>query len=185
LRPLCKTVNKTLLKYDIQIQGLENKRYEYDFEGDDKFFEAFEQDLIYKGKFDAHIILDKSSTMLQLMFEIKGKVELECDRSLEKFDEPVDVKEKYIFKFGERKDLISDEIEMIPFGTPSINVAQHIYDFIALTIPMRKVHPKYRDDDDNEEEASLIYQTNVEDIEEEEKEKDIDPRWAKLKNLGF
>lgn len=185
MRPFCKTVSKVLSKYDIHVLGLENKRFEYDFEGDDAFFEAFEQNLIYKGKFNAHVILDKSSTMIQLAIRITGGIELECDKSLELFDEPIDVEEKYIFKYGERKDYISDEIEMIPFGTPTINIAQHIYDFIALSIPMRKVHPKFRNEDDDDEE-SLIYQTDKEVIEEQQEEpKEIDPRWAKLKNLGF
>jgi uncharacterized metal-binding protein YceD (DUF177 family) len=177
-----KTLSKVKHKYDIHIQGLDNKRYEYEFEGDDKFFAEFEQDLITKGKFKANITLDKSSTMIQLYFEISGSINLICDRSLEAFDEPIEISEKYIFKFGDKFEALSDEIEVVPFGTATINLMQHLYDFISLTVPMKKLHPRFRTEDEDDE--SYIYQTDADPIEEVKEEKPIDPRWAALLSLG-
>ncbi|WP_337043955.1 YceD family protein [Emticicia sp. 17c] len=174
-------MSKILSKYDIHIQGLENKRYTYEFEGGDEFFEFFEQDIITKGHFKATVILDKNSTLMQLWFDIEGVVELTCDRCLEPFEEPVHVKEKYIYKFGDRHEELSDEIEMIPLNTATVNIAQHIYDFIGVSLPMKKLHPKFRNEADDEEDE-FIYSTDKEEAEQEEEEV-IDPRWAALLSL--
>jgi uncharacterized metal-binding protein YceD (DUF177 family) len=171
-------VSRVLSKYDIHIQGLENKRYNYEFEGDNEFFEFFEQDIISSGHFKAQVVLDKNSALVQLFFEIEGAVSLTCDRSLEPFDEPIHLKEKYIYKFGDRYEEITDEIEMIPQNTATINLAQHIYDFIGVSLPMKKLHPRFRHEEE-EEDDKFIYSTD-EGAEQEKKEEPIDPRWAAL-----
>ncbi len=181
MQPFCKKVSKVLSKYDIHIQGLENKRYTYEFEGGNEFFEFFEQDIITSGHFKAQVIVDRNSTLLQLFFDIDAVLGLTCDRSLEPFDEPVHVIEKYIYKFGDRHEEITDELEMIPQNTATINIAQHIYDFIGVSLPMKKLHPRFRNEDDEEEEK-FIYSTD-EGGQEEEEDDAIDPRWAALLSL--
>lgn len=180
MQPFCENVGKILSKYDIHIHGLEDKRYTFEFEGGDAFFEAFEQTLITKGSFNAIVKLNKNSSLVQLDFEITGSVELTCDRSLELFDEPIHIFERFIYKYGDRHEEITDEIEMIPYGTPTINIAQHIYDFIAVSIPMKRLHPRFRDEEIDEE-GLLLYSTDKETVEE--KEQEIDPRWAALNKL--
>lgn len=180
MQPFCENVSKILSKYDIHIQGLEDKRYTLDFEGENAFFEAFEQDLITKGHFKAVVKLNKNSSFIQLDFEITGVVELMCDRSLELFDEPIQTFDKYIYKFGDRYEEITDELEMIPHGAATINIAQHIYDFIAITIPMKRLHPRFRDEEFDED-GLLLYSTDKETVEE--KAQEIDPRWAALGKL--
>ena len=116
-------------------------------------------------------------------FDITANVELTCDRSLELFDEEVQVEEKYIYKFGDRYEEITDEIEMIPYGADTINIAQHIYDFIGISLPMKKLHPRFRDED-IEEEGLLVYTSEKEEeTTDEPKEQEIDPRWAALNKL--
>jgi uncharacterized metal-binding protein YceD (DUF177 family) len=175
-------VSKVTSKYDIHIQGLENnKRYTYEFEGGNEFFEFFEQEIITGGHFKAQVVLDKNSALMQLFFDIEGVVGLTCDRSLEPFDEPIHVKEKYIYKFGDRHEEITDEIEIIPQNTATINIAQHIYDFIGVSLPMKKLHPRFRNEE--EEDDKLIYSTDEGGEEPENKDEAIDPRWAALLSL--
>lgn len=183
MQPFCKNVSKVVSKYDIHIQGLENKRYTYEFEGGNEFFEFFEQDIITSGLFKAEVILDKNSALLQLFFDIEGTIGLVCDRSLEPFDEPIHVKERYIYKFGDRHEEITDEIEMIPQNTATINLAQHIYDFIAVSLPMKKLHPRFRNEEEQEEDDKFIYSTDEDTVEEEKENEVIDPRWAALLSL--
>ncbi|MDZ7934759.1 MAG: DUF177 domain-containing protein [Emticicia sp.] len=175
-------MGKILSKYDINIQGLEEKVHHFDFEGDDKFFGAFEQSFITKGNFKALVRLNKNSALIQLDFNITATLELTCDRSLELFDEDVQVSEKYIYKFGDRHEEISDEIEMIPYGADTINIAQHIYDFIGISLPMKKLHPRFRDED-IEDDGLLVYTSEKEEPTDEQKEQKIDPRWAALGKL--
>lgn len=183
MQPFCKNVSKVVSKYDIHIQGLENKRYTYEFEGGNEFFEFFEQDIITSGQFKAEVILDKNSALLQLFFDIEGVIGLTCDRSLEPFDEPIHVKERYIYKFGDRHEEITDEIEMIPQNTATINIAQHIYDFIAVSLPMKKLHPRFRNEEELEEDDKFIYSTDENTVEEDKNDEVIDPRWAALLSL--
>lgn len=186
MQPFCKNLKNLLSKYDIRILSLDEKRHEFEFEGGNEFFEAFEQEIIESGTFKAEVLLDKSSSMIQIDLKLKAKLNLICDRSLEEFTEDFEINEKYIFKFGDRFEMISDEVEIIPFGTNTINLAQHFFDFISLSVPMKRLHPRFRDE--NGEEEKLIYsdenQTNE---QESQNDQEIDPRWqalAKLKDLN-
>ncbi|SEI84988.1 Uncharacterized metal-binding protein YceD, DUF177 family [Dyadobacter sp. SG02] len=181
---------KELSKYNIDIYGLEDKQYDYDMESGDAFFEEMEQDLIEHGHFKTHVVLNKSATMIQLRFHTKGSVILTCDRSLETFEEPVDSDERIILKFGDHNEELTEEIEIISRNTNRINVARYIFDFIALSLPVKKLHPSLRteedelDLEDDEEEGTLVYTSGgQEEGDEAEDEEKIDPRWEALKNL--
>jgi uncharacterized metal-binding protein YceD (DUF177 family) len=202
-------VNKSILNtFKIDIFRLENKQYLHEFDGDDNFFIALEQDLIEKGHFKATVTLDKSEVMIQLLYHIVGSVELTCDRSLDTFDFPIDITQRLILKFSDHTEEITDELILIDRNTQYINVAQDIYEFIGLQIPMKKLHPRFvieeqsfnevEDDEDFEEdeefiwedEGEIVYSTATDEGEEEdeekveEKESEIDPRWAILKKLN-
>lgn len=207
-------MNKSILNtFKIDIFRLENKHYVHEFEGGNDFFVALEQDLIEKGNFKATVTLDKSEVMIQLLYHIVGSVELTCDRSLDTFDFPVDITQKMILKFSDHTEEITDELMLIDRNTQYINVAQDIYEFIGLQIPMKKLHPRFQveeqtflsslDDDDldedfedlvweDDDEGEIVYSTSTEDSDDddddEEKtnddEPEIDPRWAILKKLN-
>ncbi len=180
MQPFCGSVKKLWAQYEIKIQGLDEKRHEFDFEGGPEFFTLFDQDIVEKGSFKVDLKLDKSSTMLQLAFRITGSIELTCDRSLEVFDEPIDISERYIYKFGDRNEVISEDMEIIPFGASEINVANNIFEYICLAVPVKKLHPRFRDDDEEDE---IIYSDTIGDKQQQKKEEgEVDPRWQALKN---
>jgi uncharacterized metal-binding protein YceD (DUF177 family) len=171
-------MEKIITKYRIFIQGLEDKTHEFHFEGSDSFFSAFQEEDAYKGDFKARVVLDKSSTMLILNFEINVELNLICDRSLEPFSETFEIAEKYIFKFGDKAEEVSDDMEVILYGASEINIAQHIFDFIVLAIPVKKLHPSLRSSD-SEEDEFVIYEGKV---KNDDKAK-VDPRWEALEGL--
>lgn len=180
---------KAAQKYNINIVGLENKQYVFEFEGGDDFFAALEQTLVEKGNFKATITLDKTATMIQMKFDIVGTVELTCDRSLELFDEPFRAQRRMIFKFGNEPGELTDEIEIIAWDTASINLAPYIFDFIGLALPVKRLHPKFRtdDEDDEDEDGTMVYQSEAtpddDDTQNHSDEEKIDPRWEALKKL--
>jgi uncharacterized metal-binding protein YceD (DUF177 family) len=176
---------KELRPYTIDIYKLENKRHEYTLLGDDAFFAALEQDLIQKGRFEARVTLEKSETMLQWTFHIKGAYELLCDRSLEPFEEPFETTQKLILKFGDRAEVLTDEIELIPWSTQTVNLAPYLFDYIGLTIPMKKLHPRFRTEPGDEtEEGTLVYSSEgTPEAEAPSTTPDVDPRWAALQKL--
>lgn len=175
-----------LREYDINIVGLENKRYEYDFESGDAFFAALEQELIRRGQVQTHVVLDKSETMIRLDFHLVGTVEQTCDRSLDEYEEPVETRQMLLLKFGDHNEELSDEIELIERNTATINVARYIFEFISLSLPMKRLHPRFRDEEELEDEESnvkLIYSSGPATDEEDNDEPTTDPRWAALRKL--
>jgi uncharacterized protein len=161
-------VKKSILNsFKIDIFRLENKQYVHEFEGDDAFFVALQQDLISRGNFKATVTLDKSETMIQMVYRIIGSVELTCDRSLDLFDFPVDVTQKMILKFSDHTEEITEELMLIDRHSQYINVAQDIFDFIGLQIPIKKLHPRFIQDE-------VTYESLMQKFEDEYEEEEFD-----------
>lgn len=121
--------------------------------------------------------------MIQVDFSIQGSIELECDRSLEEFDFPINVERSMIYKYGDEEKELSEDVYVIEKNTQTLNVADIIFEFIGLEVPMKKLHPKFQDDEDDDSEGSMIYFSEPEEDQNEQNEENIDPRWAALKNL--
>lgn len=153
--------------FKIDIFRLENKQYLHEFEGDNDFFEALDQELIQKGNFKATVVLNKNETMIQMMYNITGTVELTCDRSLDLFNFPVDITQKMILKFSDHNEEITEELMLIDRNTQYINVAQDIFDFIGLQIPIKKLHPRFI-------KGEVTYESLVKKFEDEYQEEEID-----------
>lgn len=185
---------KFLRSFDIEVIKFKEGSHEIDFQIDDQFFSQFEDnDLVQKGDLTARVLMHKGANLIEMEFQIAGKVRLTCDRSLEEFDQDLDIQEELIFKYGSEEKEIDENIYMITRDTPSINVAQFIYEFILLALPAKKIHPNHRNElDDEEVEAEGLYvyidgegDADWEDSEDGEEEEDqpVDPRWEMLKNL--
>nr|WP_255594512.1 DUF177 domain-containing protein [Pontibacter sp. HSC-14F20] len=157
---------------------------------DDSFFALFEQEIILGGKLLAKVELDKTESLLTLHFDIKGHVRLTCDRSLEEFDQPVDIEETLLIKYGEENAELDEDLWQITPETQTLNVAQHLYDYIGLSLPMKKLHPRFVEElDEDDERDILIYSSRKADDSEGndndgDDDDDIDPRWDALKNLN-
>ena len=168
-----KSVQKSILNtFKIDIFRLENKQYLHEFEGNDDFFEALDQELIQKGNFKTTVVLNKNETMIQMMYKITGSVELTCDRSLDLFDFPVDITQKMILKFSDHNEEITEELVLIDRNTQYINVAQDIFDFIGLQIPIKKLHPRFIKDEVTYD--SLMKKFEDEYIDEDDLDNDDD-----------
>lgn len=165
--------------YSINIIGLSNKVHYFDYEIGDEFFRRFGTDLISSGSFHVDVTLDKHETFIEVAFSINGKARLVCDRSLETFEEPLETTARVVFKFGEENKEISDEIIIIQRDTASLELGQFIYEFIGLAIPMKRLHPRFRDEEEDSADGKIVYSSDSEKTNEGE----TDPRWEKLKKL--
>ncbi len=175
-----------LSKYNIEIIGLKNKVHSYQYDIGDRFFSNFEESELQKGALNCWLNLNKTDNFIEVNFKIQGKVELVCDRSLDNFDHDIAIDQNIMFKFGEEDKVIDDDIEMISRDRQSIQVGQYIYELIATSTPMKKLHPRYQDEETDRVEDELIYSSSTEDSEKKEKsekEDQVDPRWEALKKL--
>jgi uncharacterized metal-binding protein YceD (DUF177 family) len=165
-----------LKTFGINIAGLSNKVHQFEYEFGDEFFRIYGSDLVSTGPFRADVTLNKFETFIEAEFIIKGKVRLVCDRSLETFDHPINLSKKIVFKFGDHDEEITDEIVMIHRDTATLEIGQYIYEFIGLAVPLKRLHPRFQDEDQNSE-GGIIYTSGESD------EPKSDPRWEILKKL--
>ncbi|WP_456458411.1 YceD family protein [Reichenbachiella sp.] len=171
-------------QYKIDIYGLKIGVHEFDFEFDKKLFENVEDSVIESGHGKCTVILDKKERLISMDFKIEGMIELICDRSLESFDYPINIEENLIVKYGEEYDDSEDDLLVIPDTQESLNVASSIYEYLTLAVPMKKIHPDFQDEEDDEGlEIALVYSSEDEETDEKEDNEAIDPRWAALKNI--
>lgn len=164
-------------RYDIDIQGLKQGIHRFDYLIDDAFFALFEYSPVDKGSLEAVLELERGEAHLTLNFDIRGTVGLICDRSLEPFDHPLQLKERLILKFGDQPQEVSDELEIIPSHKQTINVARFIYEYIAVSIPMKRLRPELIGEDETNE--GLVYSSNAGHQDTPNK----DPRWEALEKL--
>lgn len=162
--------------FAVNIPSLKNGEHEFHFEINKGFFDQFEGDLVEDGNGTCKLGLKKTDNMMQLSFELQLSVKLTCDRSLEPFDFPIEKSHELIVKFGEEDEELSEDLIVINWNTQILDISPYLFEFIGLSIPMKKLHPKY----EGQETPDLVYQSE---IEADEHNEEIDPRWAALKKL--
>ena len=93
-------------------------------------------------------------------------------------------------KFWGEYNYDNEELLIIPYSESKINVAQYIYEAIVLAVPLKRIHPGVIDGSLHSEVLEKLkeFEIKEEDQEEEEqqeehKNREIDPRWNKLKNI--
>jgi len=156
----------------IQFKGLSTGNHHYQYKIDQTFFESFEFFESESGNLDVELDLVKEPALLDLQFNIKGKMLLICDRCLSELKQPVEGKFRLIVKFGENFTEESDEVIVIPTTESSIDVKQYIFEYINLLLPIKRVHQ-------NESDCNPAMIKKLHDFEKQ----DNDPRWDALKNI--
>ncbi len=170
-----------LSTYDIAYRGLEEGTHEFDFKVDAEFFEHFKEGLIEVANIDVKVFFEKRSSFLKLTFKLKGTIELMCDRCLDNYNQRIKHKDEVFVKFGDGIFEEGDDVFWVSPDEYHINIAQLIYEYAALSIPMKHVHPK----DESGKRAcnkTMIKQLKSFSHHENEPEQ-TDKRWDALKNL--
>ncbi len=131
--------------YSIAFKGLSQGKHIFDYNIDDKFLSEFDGGVVDKGKVAVRITLEKQSSLMILWFDVKGTVNVQCDRCLEIYDQPIEGLERIFVKFGEKEYTEGDDVIWVSTNDYQLNVAQLIYEFVCLAIPIKKVHPEDED----------------------------------------
>ncbi len=165
--------------YIVEIESLvSNKIHSFEFDVDSQLFAHFGSVEVQKGNAVLKINLDKSIATIEALLSIKGFVELICDRSGDEFDYQIDITHKIIFKFSDKNEMLDEDIYFIEHGTRTLDFTQIIYDLILLSVPMKKLHPRYSDEDPAQEHVFVFG-----DLPSIEETPVADPRWEVLRNL--
>ncbi len=97
--------------YNVDLKGMTSDTVSYRWQADNDFFSAVQGSEIKAGSLDVALRVKQASGAYELEFQLKGEVEVTCDRCLEPMSQPI-----------EAQCTLKDE-------------------FAALQIPLRHVHP--------------------------------------------
>lgn len=164
-------------QFKIPFKGLSLGTHFYDWELDKKFFDAIENPDVLDCRLKVNLELEKQERMMILTFNIAGDLMVSCDRCLDDFWLPVEIREQYYIKFGDESREESETVLVIPDSEYQVSVADLIFDYVSLSIPIRKTHPE--DGHGN----SLCNMDALSKLEEHSMQKSSDPRWEALKNI--
>lgn len=175
---------KKLNEFLIPFIGLKLGKHQFEFQIDKGFFESFDYDEFESCNIKVSVVLEKKSTMLELEFKHKGTVHVPCDLTSEMFDLPIKGKMRMVVQFGESYNDDNDELLILPHGEHQINIAQMVYEMIALSVPFRRVHPGVEDGTLHTEALEKLKELRVTEIKGDGvEEENTDPRWDELKKL--
>jgi uncharacterized protein len=171
-----------LKKYKIPFVGLKQGIHHYEYLIDEDFFAEMEYSPVKKGRVEVKLELNKQDTLFVLSFDIEGSVEVPCDRCLEDYSQPVKGSNRLIIKLGEEAYEESDEIVVIPRDEYEIDVAQYIYEYITLLLPLKRVHP---DDSTGKSlcDSSTLKKLNELSPGKSQEKTGMDPRWDSLRDF--
>ncbi len=185
--------------YNISLKNLSPGKHTYEYELDRKFFEAIDGDEVKKGNVKVGLTVNKTSSTYEFNFDLKGVIQIPCNRCLDDMNQEVDSQNRLIVKLGKEYSEESDEVIIIPEDEGEINIAWFLYEFVALNIPIKHIHEPgtcnktmssklrkhravSRDDEGDDE---LDEDTELDDDEDNNTSETVDPRWEGLKGLSF
>jgi uncharacterized metal-binding protein YceD (DUF177 family) len=187
-------------EFKIQLKSLPEGTHQYDFHLGKKFFENMESADIHDADLHVGLAVTCKRDIYTLDFTITGTITLICDRCLDDLVMPVDTTYHINVKYGDDYNDEADDMLVIPESDNYLNVAYMLYDTVALTIPMKHVHPmgkcnrqmsqmlrKHRArpaDEDSELEDQLIEEMETMDDPADDTGRPSDPRWDALKGLA-
>ncbi|HOI31408.1 MAG: DUF177 domain-containing protein [Bacteroidales bacterium] len=168
---------KPFQEFIVPIAGLSAGMHHYTFVVDDAFFAAIDYAEIRKAKIQVELTLDKQDNMLSLDFDLEGDIEVPCDRCNEDFMYPIESDYSLYVKFGESYQEEDDDVLVIPTDQHQLEIHHLLYEYILLSLPLRKVHP------DNEDGTSGCDPVVLARLEQMTVTEETDPRWEALEKL--
>jgi len=130
--------------FEIAFVGLKPGVHEYAYDITDKFFIHYDEQDFTNCKAEVKLKLEKSTGLLLLHFEIGGSLDITCDRCGNNL--PISLWEDFnmVVKLVSNPEEMNDseedpDIYYLGLMDSHINVADWIYEFINLSIPMQRM----------------------------------------------
>lgn len=183
-------------KIDLLSSGLGGKTFEYEI-GDDFFAEI--EGLIQRGNIHTTVVCLSAGSVYKFRIHSIGTVIVPCDRCLADLELRIETADDLNVKLGSEYADDGDCV-IVPESEGYLDLAQFIYEFIALSMPMTCCHEPGKCDDAMMHELSRHQSTRsgYEDAEREDSaemgdapdeamgensDEPVDSRWAALKQL--
>ena len=161
----------------VRFSGLKSGRYSFDFNLDKSFFDSFENEEICDGNVKVEAVLEKNERVMMFNFELKGEVTTTCDRCLGELKVPIEGQETLNVRLSDDEKSDDENVAILPEGAFEIDLAQWLYEYVAVRIPMQHVH------EEGECDSEVTRFIQEENAEREAESDEVDPRWEALKQL--
>ena len=130
--------------YSISFKGLSLGSHLFDWIIDGSFFAPYETSDINDASISVNLTLVKHPRFLELNFVLNGWAEVNCDRCLDPVKIEIGSEVQMFVKFDEHigEDSPDDnDMIILPYDEDRLDVAQYLYEYAHLSLPMRRVHP--------------------------------------------
>lgn len=165
--------------YILQISKLKRGENIVEADIDRRLFESFDcsdaEDITGRVRINAI----KSERMLEIHFNIVGQIKVLCSRCLSEMN--INVKKSKILyvKFGDKFEQVDMDEWVVRQEDNEVDLLPYVYEEFRIEIPIAPVHKNIIDCDKEMIEKLSLYEK----VESRDKNKEIDPRWEKLKEL--
>lgn len=131
--------------FEIAFVGLKNGIHEFTYDIDDQFFAAYSSVDFNHSWLHVQLQMDKKTNFFLLKFEITGEVTVNCDRCGEPFVFPVwdefHLVVKLVYDVSAVEEDEDPDVAYVSQHDSILNVANWVYEFALLSIPMQRLHP--------------------------------------------
>ena len=164
--------------YTIDLTKVDERELEFDFVLNDAFFSALDQTEIMGGDVSVKLSIRKVSSTYEFIFNVKGWVDVTCDRCLTEMHYPVETEKELFVKLGDKTEEVDENLILVSEEEKKLKVDWLMYEFIVLSLAVKRVHDEGECDPDM---IALLAEHNAE--LNEEKKQEPDPRWDELKKI--
>lgn len=161
----------------VQFSGLKTGTYTYHYTLDDTFFETFENEEVRQGTVEFKVVLEKKERMLVFHFSFHGTMATTCDRCLGPMVVPVEGERIMCVKLSDDAPEEDEEMTIVPEQTFQIDLAQWMYEYVVMAMPMCHAHDEADCDPD------MLQRLDRQQSDAQAEQQAVDPRWAALLNL--
>lgn len=163
----------------INLEGLKEGNHEFQYVLDETFFQSIDYAEIENGNFKVGVRLVKSTRHFELKFTFEGEAEVICDYCAESFMHPMLFFTETIIRFGE-EEYEDDDLIILEKNNPVFDVKHYIYESILINLPTKIVHPTVN----GVSGCNPDTLKKLEELKQNNKDNESDPRWDALKKLN-
>ena len=131
-------------EFEIAFVGLKPGVHEFEYNIDDKFFVSYGVQDFTSCTAKVKLYLDKKNGFLQLKFDIDGSAKVTCDRCSNPLIKQLWEEYNIVVKMVEEPEKMNlqeedPDIYYISRGESHLKIADWIYEFVSLSIPLQKM----------------------------------------------
>lgn len=127
--------------YRLYLRDLPEGVFEVSYLLDDEFIargKAFE---LYGGEVEVVLNGTRAGEVFHVSFSLKGEVDTPCTRCEEPLRYPLSESFQMVIKLGEVYADDGDQELIVPRTSPTLELDDLLYNFLVLSLPLRRVHP--------------------------------------------